>query len=451
MNKNNQKMENNSRIYLKVMITVDKIMNYLIFLCFIYLLYISFKNNRSIFTPSNFFILVWFINFFILMFFVHDFYLYHAASAFILLMCVIVYMGSYIGMDLQLKKKENNKAKYPLSQIINKLKPVAIILSLAGFCVIPLMIADIKGDLLSLFNLKYLRNVSMYVSYLRYKEEYQFPISVQMFLGLNYFAALLNGVYFGYLVLSKKSKHLYIYFIPLITSILISIITTEKAVIIYTVLLFLSSFMVAYNALAKHEFKISLKNTFILMSLFLIMMIIFIYVQMSRYGLSDFNGVKHVIRVFKVYAFGHISAFSIWFQNYLKHYASLGFGRFTFAGLFSFFHIYEREPGIFTDFSVISPEPLFTNVYTAFRGLIIDFSMIGTAILILIFSILAGIAYSQYKNSILAFIYLILFYCITVLSLFTSLLNYNTLIAAFFLLTMTFFYYHYTDKLGEEK
>ncbi|QVK17163.1 oligosaccharide repeat unit polymerase [Mycoplasmatota bacterium] len=424
-------------------------MNYVIFLCFIYLLYISFKNSRSIFTPSNFFILVWFSNFFVLMFFVHDFYLYYAASAFILLMCVIVYMGSYIGMDLKLNKKENNNI-YQLPFIINQLKPIAIFLSLVGFLVVPMMIVSIKGDLLSLFNFKYLRHLSMYVSYIRYKEGFQFPISVQMFLGLNYFAALLNGSYFGYFVLNKKRKHFYIYFISIMTSILISIITTEKAVIIYTTLLFLSSFMVTYNALAKDEFKISLKNSILFISLFFFMIMIFIYVQMSRYGLSDYSGVKHVMKVFKVYAFGHISAFSIWFKYHISHITPLGFGRFTFAGIFSFFHIYERRPGIFTDFSVISEEPLASNVYTAFRGLIIDFSMIGSGVLIFIFSILAGIAYSQYKNSILSFIYLILFYCISVLSLFTSLLNYNTLIAAFILLTITLFYYHYTNKLGEK-
>jgi len=359
-------------------------------------------------------------------------------------------MGSHIGISIKAKEKFIKVKKVEIEALIQELKPIAIILSIAGFCVVPLMVGNLKGDFFSLFNLKYLRHISMYVSYLRYKEEYHFPLSVQMFLGLNYFAALINGVYFGYLYLNKKHQHFYLYFISILTSILIAIITTEKAVIIYTGLLFLSSFIVSYNSLAKQEFKLSFKNSLLFISLFTFMIFIFIYIQMSRYGFSDMNGVRHVVKLFKIYAFGHISAFTIWFNDYMSHYTPLGFGRFTFAGIFSFFHIYERKPGIFTDFSVISPDPLFTNVYTAFRGLIIDFSVMGAILLIFIFSILGGIAYKNAKESIFAFVYLILFYCITVLSLFTSLLNYNTLIAAFTLLGLTLFYYNHTlVKQGE--
>ncbi len=421
-------------------------MNYIIFLCFLYLLYISFKRNRSIFTPSNFFILVWFSNYFILMFFVHDFYLYYPGSAFILLMATLVYIGGYIGMEIKVNEGEK-KDNIDLKQIIKKLKIVSLIIAGASFCVVPMMMAHIKGDFLSLFNIKYIRHISEYVSYLRYKKEFQFPLSIQIFLGLNYFASLLNGVYFGYLYLSKKFKFVYIYLIPIFTSILIAFITTEKAVIIYTILLFVSSFFVSYNALSHQEFKLSIKKGLLFISLFFILMFLFAYIQMNRYGLNDISGFRHVIKVLKVYVFGHISAFTIWFNEYMSKYTPLGFGRFTFAGLFAFFNIYEREPGIFTDFKLVSSNILFSNVYTAYRGLITDFTMVGCGLLIFLFSFLAGLSYKRYKYSKYAFIYLILFYSITVMSLFVSLLNYNTLIAAFVLLLITFKYYQTVLKL----
>ncbi len=427
-------------------------MNYFIFLCFLYLLSISFKRNRSIFTPSNFFILVWFSNYFILMFFVHDFYLHYAGSAVILLMCSVSFIASNMGMEYKNKKRKKEKKRKGsnLETIIKELKPVAIILSCLGFCVVPMMIISIKGDFLSIFSFKYIQHLSRYVSILRYKDEYTFPLSVQMFLGLNYFAALLNGVYFGYLYLNKQSKHFYLYLIAIMTSILIAIITTEKAVIIFTTLLFASSFIVTYNSLSQKEFKISLRNSLLFIGSFITMLLLFVYIQMNRYGFSDANGFQQVVRKFKIYAFGHISAFSCWFNDYLTNFGPLGYGRFTFAGIFSYFHIYERKPGIFTDFAVISHTPDFTNVYTAYRGLIVDFSLFGASIIIFIFSFLAGMAYNDSKESLLAFIYLILFYCITVISIFTSLLNYNTLIAAFVLLSLTLFYYdRYKEKMSD--
>ena len=76
--------------------------------------------------------------------------------------------------------------------------------------------------------------------------------------------------------------------------------------------------------------------------------------------------------------FGSLAAFSEWVASGAPTQRALG--AFTFAGLFDRMGLAERHQGLYSTF-VSFPSGLGSNIYTAFRGLLDDFGLVGTWLL----------------------------------------------------------------------
>ena len=111
-----------------------------------------------------------------------------------------------------------------------------------------------------------------------------------------------------------------------------------------------------------------------LILLILIFIILFIFVQWLRQDLNPIIIDLILIRV-KAYFFGYLSAFTLWFSDSgslisITSYLS------TFAGPMNLIGIIERDLGFYETISINNYTS--TNIYTAFRGLITDFSIVGS-------------------------------------------------------------------------
>lgn len=111
----------------------------------------------------------------------------------------------------------------------------------------------------------------------------------------------------------------------------------------------------------------------------------FVGIQFLRTGNQDADilGItSHVLTWF----FGHVSAFSTWFDTYT--HLPVTFGGRTFSGITSLLGLSERTGGTYDMVNIGSYRQ--SNVFTAYRGLIEDYTLIGAHAFIFLLAVLLG-------------------------------------------------------------
>src|SRR5258708_21631544 len=130
----------------------------------------------------------------------------------------------------------------------------------------------------------------------------------------------------------------------------------------------------------------------------------------------------------KVAAFGYLAAFSQWMSG--SRPESLGLGAYTFGGLLDLAGLHPRVFGVYM-YSVTLSGQEESSVYTAFRGLIEDFSFAGAAVICIGSGALCGYGYGQLRRGRLRWaLGLSAFYAFVAWSPLGSLFVYNGLILA---------------------
>ena len=93
--------------------------------------------------------------------------------------------------------------------------------------------------------------------------------------------------------------------------------------------------------------------------------------------------------------FGYLSAFSQWMSG--SRPEGVGYGAYTFGGVFDLAGLHPRATGVYSS-SVILPGLEENNVYTAFRGLIQDFSFPVAIVICAALGALCGYGYGQLRR-----------------------------------------------------
>ena len=118
-------------------------------------------------------------------------------------------------------------------------------------------------------------------------------------------------------------------------------------------------------------------------------------------NLQDSDVVRDALWHFgATYAFGHLYAFSDWFAHYVGYGSSTRyttetstFGFYTFLSFFRAFGDTRHVPiGIYDEFFEYK-DILITNIYTIFRGLIIDFGLLGTMVYMFVSGYIVHLSY----------------------------------------------------------
>ncbi len=125
---------------------------------------------------------------------------------------------------------------------------------------------------------------------------------------------------------------------------------------------------------------------------------------------------------------GHVAVFDAWVKAGGQD--RLTCGTHTFAGLFELSGLGRREPAL--DYQeVVLESGNWSNIYTAFRGLIGDFSLVGAVFLCLVAGILAGHAYTRLCAGSLTSLWLLAaYYIFLIWSPIVSAFNYNAVLLA---------------------
>ncbi|HLZ92194.1 MAG TPA: O-antigen polymerase [Candidatus Acidoferrum sp.] len=122
--------------------------------------------------------------------------------------------------------------------------------------------------------------------------------------------------------------------------------------------------------------------------------------------------------------FGYLSVF----DNFVKSEGnySRGFGQYSFAGAFDLLGIRERETAL-SYIPVMLENGVDSNIFTAFRGLIQDFSYPGAVLLLAVAGFFAGRAYmNSCRGNMRGFPILIAYYAFFLWSPIVSVFSYNS-------------------------
>jgi oligosaccharide repeat unit polymerase len=178
------------------------------------------------------------------------------------------------------------------------------------------------------------------------------------------------------------SWHWYLSF-PLVSVVLMGLSQAGRAgtiIVIMQILTVIYFKHVVNNNGIKIKFMLKLS-----MILTIIILIVFIGGQLQREGFSS-NEVGEALRVLESlrgYLFGGVSAFSTWLVNF-NIFTFPTLGRYSFSSLFNFLGLYEQAPGIYNEYSAISEYNETSNIYTAYRSFIDDFTILGACLFYLI-------------------------------------------------------------------
>ena len=244
---------------------------------------------------------------------------------------------------------------------------------------------------------------------------------------LTYFimpSSLLSGI----LVPFQQYPRKIICHLPIILAIFIGMVYTTRATILFSIILFLSGIFSSYIILKKDD-KIFLntKSFFASVSIFSFLVFSWIFLQWLRGGAESDFLLYPIINTIKSAVLGSTTVFTTWLQNYKQH--SLAFGLYTFAGPMDIIGLNERQLGFYTEF--VSLPNGYSNIYTAFRGLIHDFTLTGSILICFFIGILSQLSYQRCRDgNIIWIIPLSIYFAFTLFSPFISIFSSNSVTMA---------------------
>ena len=252
---------------------------------------------------------------------------------------------------------------------------------------------------------------------------------------LTYFimpSSLLGGI----LIPFEKYPRKIICYLPIILAILIGMVYTTRASILLSIILFISGLFSSYIILKNDDnYFLSFRSLFNFASLLIFLLSSWIFLQWLRGGGDSEFIFYPIINSIKSAVLGSTTAFTTWLQNYKQY--SLAFGLYTFAGPMDLIGLNDRQLGFYSEF--ISLPNGYSNIYTAFRGLIHDFSITGSILICFFIGIFAQLSYQRCRDgNVIWLIPLSLFFAFTLFSPFISIFSSNSVtmawIISFFIL-----------------
>ncbi len=220
------------------------------------------------------------------------------------------------------------------------------------------------------------------------------------------FFTYLSPVLGGFLLGAKKTlpSRLSYLFISVAPAFYFMLIQSSKIVALTAIVFFLSSMILMKILSGKISFSVKMLDVLKIVLLVFVLFSLVIVSFISRGGYSDFSNMamalKRLFYAFNSYAFGQPYAFSDFFSQYLGMHSIRNYqddfyslGRYTFKPIFdAFFGSKDFPPG-FYEIGFSFEDVFETNIFTAFRGLIVDFGGLGTILFMFIFGFVVHFFY----------------------------------------------------------
>jgi oligosaccharide repeat unit polymerase len=140
------------------------------------------------------------------------------------------------------------------------------------------------------------------------------------------------------------------------------------------------------------------KNLKKVANIFVLLFVIFFMGQMLREGFSSAwsDSAYKTLHSLRGYLFGGVSAFAFYVDNLMSLF-SITYGKYSFSSLFAALGIAPQEVGIYDQYVPISNEQgEVTNVYSAYRSFVDDFTILGACSFYIFSGIFIGYLYFRF-------------------------------------------------------
>ena len=249
-------------------------------------------------------------------------------------------------------------------------------------------------------------------------------------------------------------------FLGFVPSIFLIFFQGAKGSLFLSAALFFGSYLVVkiYNG----EFSVFSGKFFARAVFGMTVVVVFVIISFITRGggeSGDFNDVLfHLKYSFLSYSSGHLFAFSDWFTDRYFYVSNLDFeqerwtlGFYTFMSIFQFFGDDRFVPlGVYDEY-FDHAGMLTTNIYTVFRGLISDFSLVGSFIFALVFGFLCNAIFYNLLSkrfSYFSIAFFIFSVAIFYQSYIISSLTWLSIPVSFFLLVVILLLYEWKGLFG---
>jgi oligosaccharide repeat unit polymerase len=292
----------------------------------------------------------------------------------------------------------------------------------------PWFLLQSQGESLSvLFSASNLAQVGRDFSIARYAGSYTPPISVNVCIVAIYAAAMLGGCLLGQSSASVRRRAVGL--LPLIPVAGVTLVETAKAPLYITLVLLASGFLITRSGSA----RLSWRALLLVIAVLAFVIPGSVLVNLNRYGGSVSNSLDVSQTTDRIHneALGSLPAFTYWFDHgAVLQQGQLAWGTSSFFGPSAILTSKPRISGVYSDY-VTFPSGLTSNVYTLYRGLIEDFSLPGSLVVLFLFGLLARLAYVRAKaGGVLAATFLCAFYAVTLWGFVINVFGYDTVIGS---------------------
>ena len=258
----------------------------------------------------------------------------------------------------------------------------------------------------------------------RYSGYINYPFIIKYSLYCIYPANLLGGLLLSVRQISFKMKALTV--MPLLLALVLGIIEGARTSILLGLVLFFSAWMSGAMINDPHfnKKKPYLKIAISSGGLILGFTAFFVLIQWLRQGMDSII-VDLLMDQIRAYFFGYLAAFTQWIGTIDS--PNLSGGLTTFAGPFNLLGVMERSLGFYDPANISLG--ISTNIFTALRGLVIDFSIPGSILIAFIVGFYLQLSYQRgISGTIINTLPISIFYAFTLYSPLISIFHYNSIL-----------------------
>lgn len=257
----------------------------------------------------------------------------------------------------------------------------------------------------------------------RYSGEIVSSVYAQLGLQASYYSAVMGGLVYG--SRSPVKRKAYLLLITFLPALLVMFLQSAKGLFFFSIFLFLGGVLVTriYN---KNYTLLTFAGvrSLCLYGLLVFPIVIASFLSRGLYQLDDASLIINRLRYYLVtYSSVHLPAFSDWLsERYLSeslmHYKqeTLTLGFYTFMSFFQLAGDDRAVPmGIYDEFYEYG-DYVKGNLYTVFRGLITDFSLLGSLLFAFLLGLLCNFGYWRLlnkRNSAFAVVFFVYFVAIS--------------------------------------
>lgn len=350
---------------------------------------------------------------------------------------IAVLVGSQLGRSDGFQDQSQDVAHYYVNAgqcRRRRFLTLTIMVLLLGACGIGAGVGYVWGAGYSLVELLHSRTwIMMAVKYsvARYNQGYEAPTVVNMLTAANYAGGMVAGVALAvrHGVLRRIALSL-----PVVAGVLITIITTAKSPMIIT---FLGTFAgwlsarVAVSGGSDRQGRRSWKRIFVVGGILFGGAALVLESLVLRYGPGGAS-LELITQRIGGYVFGQMAALSAWLSTTDWSGLSPRWGELTFSGLAATLHIHSRIPGLYSTIDLNGWAGQ-SNVFTALRGLVLDFGFIGAWSVAAFVGAIGGRCYQRLRDGVgrsKSLMALMVFYICAAWSPVISIFDYNVILLA---------------------